>query len=205
MTILKTPTWSPWPMPPDPVRRFTVDEYHQLIHIGMLTEDDDVELLEGWVTQKMARNPPHDSTVNKVTRRLAHVLPADWIVRVQSAITTDDSEPEPDLAVVTGPDDRYVDHHPGPADISLVIEVSDTTLRRDRGQKQKIHARAEIACYWIINLIDRRIEVYSDPTGGGQSPQFRQHKEFARGESVPLTIRGHTIDQVAVTDLLPPP
>src|ERR1700722_1180240 len=81
-------------------RRFSVPEYHRLTEIGILTEDDNVELIEGYIVLKMARNPPHDGTLHRVLKQLLKLLPAGWDVRIQSAITLSDSEPEPDLAVV---------------------------------------------------------------------------------------------------------
>jgi Uma2 family endonuclease len=205
VTMLTTPTRTPWPMAPAPVRRFTVDEYHQLIQIGMMSGDEQVELLEGWITQKTAHNPPHDATVGKISRRLAGILPNDWIVRVQSAITTADSEPEPDHVVAPGPDDRYADHHPGPGEIALVIEVADSTLARDRGQRLRLYARAGIECYWIVNLIDRQIETYTDPTGPGATPQYRNHKDHGPGDAVPVSVNGRSLGTIPVVDLLPPP
>src|SRR4051812_40189587 len=95
------------PPPAGPLRRFTVDEYHRMIRTGILTEDDPVELLEGWIVLKMPHNPPHDATVDQSREVLQAALPAGWRVRVQSAITLSDSEPEPDLVVVPGPAARY--------------------------------------------------------------------------------------------------
>src|SRR5882762_3647803 len=89
-------------MPPLPVRRFTVAVYHRMIDVGLLTEDEPVELLEGWIVPKMPRNPPHDGTIQRINKRLGRCLPPGWDLRVQSAVTTADSEPEPDLAVVRG-------------------------------------------------------------------------------------------------------
>src|SRR5438132_62975 len=89
-------------------RRFSVAEYHRLIQIGILTEDDNLELLEGYLVHKMSRNPPHDGTIQKVMKRLLRFHPAGWEVRVQSAITLPESEPEPDLAVVRGDENTYL-------------------------------------------------------------------------------------------------
>ena len=104
-TIVAAP--GPPAPPPEPVRRFTVDEYHRMIQLGILKEGDPVELLEGWIVAKMARNPPHDVVVGLVQAALSAVLPSTWICRGQSAVTTSDSEPEPDVAVVAG---RFVLH-----------------------------------------------------------------------------------------------
>src|SRR4051812_21590777 len=84
--------------PPLPLRRFTVAEYHRMIETGILSEDDDVELLDGWIAQKMSCNPPHDAALGLVQAALMAVLPGEWICRGQSAVTTSESEPEPDVA-----------------------------------------------------------------------------------------------------------
>src|SRR5215208_5522260 len=89
-------------IPPGPMRPFSVSEYGRMIETGVLAEDDPVELLEGWIVFKMTRNPPHDVAVALTGKLLIRVLPAGWHVRSQSAITTQDSQPEPDVAVVRG-------------------------------------------------------------------------------------------------------
>src|ERR671939_923995 len=98
-------------------RRFTVDEYHRLTELGILTEDDNLELIEGYLVLKMPRNPPHDGTIHRVLKRLVKLLPPGWDVRVQSAVTLVDSEPEPDLAVVREDPCGYLTRHPTAADI----------------------------------------------------------------------------------------
>src|SRR5262245_478373 len=95
------------------MRRFSVREYHSMIDNGILTENDPVELLEGWIVSKMPHDPEHDSSIDKIAEALREILPKSWRIRVQSAITTGDSEPEPDITVARGPADRYDDRHPG--------------------------------------------------------------------------------------------
>src|SRR5437763_15563615 len=100
-------------------RRFSVAEYHRLIQMGILTEDDNLELIEGYLVLKMARNPPHDAVLHRTAKQLMRWLPGAWDFRIQAALTLADSEPEPDLAIVrTSPDD-YETHHPGPPDTGL--------------------------------------------------------------------------------------
>jgi Uma2 family endonuclease len=190
--------------PPEPVRRFTVDEYHRMIHLGILKEDDPVELLEGWIVAKMPRNPPHDVAVALTQAALSAALPQAWICRGQSAVTTIDSEPEPDIAVVRGPIRRYVTNHPGPADLGLVVEVADSTLARDRTLKARLYARAIIPIYWIVNIPDRQIEVYSDPIGAAAAEShYRQRQDFDVTGAVPLVLDGRAIATIPVRDLLP--
>src|SRR5947199_4694152 len=97
-------------------RRFTLDEYHRLIELGILTEDDNLELIEGYLVLKMARNPPHDGALHRTLKRLLKALPAGWDIRVQSAVTLTLSEPEPDLVVVRPAAEDYARPHPGRAD-----------------------------------------------------------------------------------------
>jgi Uma2 family endonuclease len=184
-------------------RRFSVAEYHKLIDIGILTEDDNLELLEGYLVLKMARKPPHDATIQKVAKKCLRVLPPDWDLRIQSAITLAESEPEPDVAVVRGDENRYITRHPGPADIGLLIEVSDSTLDGDRADKGRIYARARIPFYWIINLVDRQVEVYSDPSGPTAVPAFAKRTDYRIGDNVPLQLDGTTVATLPVQDLLP--
>ena len=184
-------------------RRFSVAEYHRLIQIGILTEDDNLELLEGYLVHKMTRNPPHDSALHRTLKRLNRLLTAGWDVRVQTAVTLTQSEPETDLAVVREDVDEYATRHPGPADIGLVIEVADTTLLGDRTDKGRIYARAGIECYWIVNLHDAQVEVYTGPSGPTASPGYGQRKDHRVGDTVPLVLDGVQAAAIAVTDLLP--
>ncbi len=184
-------------------RRFSVAEYHQLIDIGLLTENDNLELIEGYLVLKMSRNPPHDSSIHLALRKLLRCLGPDWSVRIQSAITLSDSEPEPDLAVVRGDERRYTVHHPTPADVGLVIEVADSTLLGDRADKGRIYSRAGIANYWIINLIDRQVEVYSSPSGPGASAAYGHRTDYGAADQLPLVLDGIVVASIAVRELLP--
>jgi Uma2 family endonuclease len=183
-------------------RRFSVAEYHRLTELGILTEDDNLELLEGYLVHKLARNPPHDSTIHRTLKRLVRALPPGWDVRIQSAVTLPDSEPEPDLAIVNEDPGDYALRHPTAAEIGLVIEVADSTLLGDRADKGRIYSRAVIPIYWIINVIDRQIEVYSSPSGPTLSPGYAHRQDHCVGDAVPLMLAGHTVATLAVQDLL---
>jgi Uma2 family endonuclease len=185
------------------MRRFTVSEYDRMIDIGILTEEDPVELLEGWVTYKMPRTPRHDLRIELARRAIDRVLPDTWCSRDQKGIRLSESAPEPDVAVVLGPPVRYDDHHPGPSEIGLIVEVANTTLDLDRTTKCRIYAHDSIPSYWIINLIDQQVEVYTDPTGPGPSATYRQRKDYRSGDAVLLVLGGQTIGTLNVPDLLP--
>lgn len=196
------PPWNIFEPPPVPVRRFTVDEYHRLGETGVLTDDDRVELLEGWIVPKVIHHPRHDATVDQAHGVLRPELPGGWRIRIQSAITTADSEPEPDLAVVRGPASRYATRHPTPEDIALVVEVADSSLDDDRTLKARLYARAGIAVYWLINVVDGSVAVYSDPSSSGPKPAFRSQRVYRPGEAVPLVIAEQETARISVQELL---
>ena len=110
-------------IPNDLIFRLSIEQYHAIIQAGIFTDDDSVELLEGWLVFKMPKNPPHRVTTRLVRTALENILPAGWYVDSQEPITLSNSEPEPDLVVVRGETRQYLDRHPGAEDIALIIEV----------------------------------------------------------------------------------
>ncbi len=183
--------------------RFSVARYQRMIETGILTAEDKVELLENYVVLKMPRNPRHDSTVQRILRPLLRPLPADWDLRIQSAITLIDSQPEPDFAVVRGSAADYANHHPGAAEIGLAIEVADSSLLRDQRDKSRIYARGGIPCYWIVNLVDRQIEVSTQPSGPTATPSYSSFQTYQSGDAVPLVLDANPVGMVPVADVLP--
>jgi Uma2 family endonuclease len=190
-------------VPTEPIWRLTVEQYHEMITAGILTEDDPVELLEGWLVLKMPKHPPHAVVTRLTQKALDRVVPPGWDVRVQDPLTTDTSEPEPDVAVTRGDTRDYLDRHPSPKDVAIAIEVSETSLARDRGLKKRIYARARIPVYWIINLINRRVEVYSSPSGPAKKPDYRRCQVLDHDDEVPVIIDGRSVGVLRVSDLLP--
>ncbi len=177
-------------IPTDFVCRLSVEQYHEMARAGILGEDAPVELLDGWVVPKMIKNPPHSAITELVRWALEQSLPTGWFTRCQEPITLAASEPEPDVAVVRGQRRDYLDRHPGPQETALVVEVADVSLRRDGTTKKRLYAEAGIAVYWIVNLLNRRIEVYSNPSGPAESPDYRTRRDYASTDVVPLTIEG---------------
>lgn len=190
-------------MPADPVWRLSVDQYHAMIRAGILTDDDPVELLEGWLVPKMPKNPPHRAATRLARKALEGLVPAGWYVDAQEPITLEDSEPEPDVTIIRGDTRQYLDRHPGAKDLALLVEVSDTTLNRDRGTKKRLYAAATVPVYWIINLEEKQGEIYTDPTGPSAEPDYRQRHDYALAAVVPLVIEGREAGRLAVRDLLP--
>lgn len=190
-------------IPTDVIWRFSVDQYHAMIQASILTEDDPVELLEGWLITKMPKNPRHTLVTQLARDLLASLLPPGWYINIQEPITTAESEPEPDVVVVRGERRQYPDHHPGPQDIALVIEVADSSLRRDQTLKKRIYAAAGISVYWIVNLIDGQIEVYSEPSGSHEQPDYHQQQNYGLEDAVPVVVDGQEVGRLSVQDLLP--
>lgn len=184
--------------PPFPVHRFSVEDYHRLCEVGLLDEDAPVELLEGWIAPKMPHSPLHDATVHALQKLLMQLL-LGWEVRVQSAVVTADSEPEPDIAVVIGPGSRYRDHHPSTGEILLIVEVADSSLLKDR-RKSAVYSSIEVPAYWIVNLQDRSIEVRQEPDPAGRA--YRTVRTFRDGETIDIADAGNVLATIAVTDVL---
>lgn len=200
-TRYRTPTL--FKVPADPIWQLSVDQYHQMIQTGILTDDDPVELLAGWLVTKMPKNPPHRLVTQLTREALASLLPVGYYVDDQEPMTTDESEPEPDVMIVRGLRRDYRDCHPGPRDIAVVIEVSDTTLQRDRTLKKQIYARGSIPIYWIINLPEQQIECYTHPSGPAEQPDYQQRHDYHPSEHIPVRIGEQIIGQLTIADLLP--
>ncbi|MEG4057755.1 MULTISPECIES: Uma2 family endonuclease [unclassified Microcoleus] len=190
-------------IPNDLILRLSIEQYHAIIQAGILTDDDSVELLEGWLVFKKPKNPPHRVTTRLVRTALENIVPRGWYVDSQEPITLSNSEPEPDIVVVRGDTRQYLDRHPGAEDIALIIEVSDTTLQRDRTVKKRIYARAGIAIYWIVNLVEGLVEVYSQPLVEVEQPDYSQRLDFGRSAVIPIIIEGIEMGAIAVNSLLP--
>ena len=189
--------------PDDFIWRLSVEQYQEMIRAGILTADDPVELLEGWLVYKMPKNPPHRIATRLTQDALETIVPAGWYVDSREPITLDDSEPEPDVTIVRGETRSYRDRHPGSTDVALVVEVADATLDRDCGAKKRLYARAGIAVYWIINLAENLLEVYTGPSGPTEEPDYRQRRDYTLSDLVPVVIEGSEVGRIAVRDLLP--
>jgi Uma2 family endonuclease len=190
---------------PAPPYRFTVEQYERMTEVGILTGKDHVELIEGLIVENvdiMTTNPPHSVGIGCTRDAVAAVLPPEWIPWEQRAIRLFTSEPEPDVGVVRGPIRRYVKSHPTPADIGMLIEVADSSLAYDREVKGPLYARARIPHYWIVNIPERKLEVYGDPKGG-KAARYQRHRDLGPVELVPLILEGREIGQIRVRDLLP--
>lgn len=184
-------------------RKMSVAEYDKLIELGYLSDEDAIELLEGHMVLKMPINPPHEFATNALFRRLDRLVPAGWTVRCQVSVRLPESRPEPDLSVARGDERTFSTRSPEPGELGLVMEVAESSLRRDQQDKFRIYARDRVPVYWVVNLIDRRVEVYTNPNGPGDDPRYHTLRVFPAGDAVPVELDGVAVGTIPVADILP--
>ncbi|HEY2415275.1 MAG TPA: Uma2 family endonuclease [Pirellulaceae bacterium] len=197
-------TFTAYPVPVDSLKRFTITEYHSLIKLGILAEDGSCELLKGLVVHKMGKNRRH-SLVTRRLREMVQRLLADCncYVDSQEPLVALDSEPEPDVYAVRGKAEDYQSEQPAAKDVPLVIEVAEATLGNDRLAKKLIYAEASIPVYWIVNLLARQVEVYTQPSGPAAQPDYASREIHDEGAEVPVVVDGREIGRLKVKDILP--
>ena len=184
-------------------RRWTRIEYEKLIDLGIFRAGESIELIGGELIVSEPQGALHYTAILKTARALEVVFGAGWVVRTQGPIgLDDDSEPEPDVAVVRGSLEDYRAAHPSRP--VLTVEVAESSLAGDRERKGGAYGRAGLADYWIINLIDRVLEVYREPAADPSSPfgwRYARREVFRPPASVrPLAMPSAAI---RVADLLP--
>ena len=178
-------------------------EYDRLIDHGFLDEDEPIELLDGLLLVKEPQSSPHRTAVGLVAEALRVAFGTGWFVQVQSPIGLDDrSEPEPDLAVVAGAPRDYVDEHP--ARPALIVEVAMSGLRIARGRKARAYARAGLADYWIVNVVDRVLEVHREPRRRDRASRRSVYASVATlwADDI-VTPLAAPLARIRVVDLLP--
>ena len=166
-----------------PVRRFSVEEYHRIVEAGILDEDERVELIDGWILEMSPIGSQHAAYVSFLNRKL-RAVEETAIVRIHDPIILDDeTEPQPDIAVVKLKANAYADSHPHSEDVSLLIEVADTSLEEDRLIKLPRYADSGVSEVWIFNLIENIVEVYREPlTLANGIPGYHRRTDFGVGE-----------------------
>ncbi len=207
---MTTPAKAPAPAPasatsaPAPVksretRKFTVAEYYRMAEAGILRPDERVELIEGELIVMPPIGPRHSGSVNLATWIFPRLANDRFIVQIQNPVHLgEDSEPEPDVALLRLREDYYTTAHPVPADVLLVIEVADSTLAYDREVKVHLYGRAGIPEAWVLNLPEDCIERFAEPGPEG----YAQRTVCRRGERLaPVSLPDL---ELALDDLLPP-
>ncbi len=179
-------------------RRFTVEEYHWMARVGILGEDDRVELVDGEITEMVPIGHGHAVCVMLLNGAFSRLLGDAAVVSVQNPVHLNEySEPLPDLALLKPPAASYLSGHPRPQDIFLLVEVAQTSNESDRRVKVPLYARAGVREVWLLDLEQRTITAYQDPTPEG----YRSAQVFRRGESIsPAAFPDRTLP---LADLLP--
>ena len=150
-------------------RRFTRAEYEKLIELGVFQPGEAIELIGGELMVAEPQGAAHYTAILKIAKALEAAFGPGWVVRTQGPIGLDeDSEPEPDIAVVPGSPDDYGRAHPSRA--ALTVEVAESSLALDRQRKGSLYARAGLPDYWVLNLVDRVLEVYREPVPDSAAP-----------------------------------
>jgi Uma2 family endonuclease len=176
----------------------TVEEYERMAAAGVL-DNPRVELINGYLVKKMGKNPPHVWVVDAIIEALRATLPLMWCRKEDPVRIPDFDEPEPDVAVVRGNRDDYRDRIPEPKDIVLLVEVAESTLDRDQGEKRRAYARGGVPVYWIINLVACQVELYANPAAG----DYQTLQVFKREEEIPVLIEGVEVGRILASEVLP--
>jgi Uma2 family endonuclease len=186
---------------PSPLYRLTVEQYEAMVESGAFKASDRLHLINGYLVAKMTQNPPHVVADELCGGVLMRLIPPGWHVLAGKPIRLPgrDSEPEPDRCVVRGTIRDFEDRHPGPDDIAMIVEVADSSLAEDREMGTAVYGPCAVPIYWIVNLVHRQVEVYSDPGPQG----YRARVDFPVGEVVPVVIDGAHVGQVVVDDIMP--
>ncbi len=181
------------------LRLFTAEEYQRLAEIGILDEDERVELIEGRIVQMPPKNVKHTAATTRTNRYFNRLFGDRVIIKVQDPILLNDfSEPEPDIVLAAPPDERYLEHHPAPKDIFLVLEIADGSLAYDRDVKCPLFAQNGIIQFCLLNVRDRELEDYRDPGPNG----YRSKQTYTENQSFNLVAFPKV--SIRVKDLLPP-
>ncbi len=181
--------------------RLSVDQYDAMVEKGILPETNRFELIEGCIVEKEVKSPEHSAGSEACWRTIDRSLPAGWHVRIEKPVRVPDraSEPEPDVSVARGVFEDYLEHHPGPQDIALVVEITRSTVAKDRALA-RVYGPGGIPVYWIVNVPTRRLEVYVSQEPGPYPPPII----LGEKQTVDLTIAGQIVAQIPVSSLFPP-
>ncbi len=184
--------------------RLTVSQFKAMIDAGVFQDGARVELLAGILVEKMTKNDPHDYAVDYLGKELDLRLAPAWIAREEKSVELGHRwRPEPDIALVRGPRDRYAQAAPQAADIALIAEVSDTSTSKDRKLKWRKYAAARIPYYWILLIGKKQIEVHSRPTGRGASAKYQDVVTYAAGSEVPVIVDDKEVTRIAFSAVMP--
>lgn len=189
-----------WVPAVDSIYRLSVEQYEAMVASGVFKKRDRLELINGFLVSKMTEHPPHAVASTMLWEAILRILAPGWHLRLDKPLRIPEckSVPEPDLVMVRGSVQDYLDAHPGPADVGLVVEVADSSLELDRAM-MAVYGGTGIPVYWIVNLVDRQLEVYSGPRTTG----YASREILKSGDAVSLIHEGALLGKIFVDELLP--
>jgi Uma2 family endonuclease len=197
-TITETSVLPDAPWLPSPLYRLTLDQYEAMVASGAFTAKDRFHLINGFLVAKTTQNDPHSTADELCGEALSRLIPAGWHVRASKPVRLPpDSKPEPDRCVVRGTIRDYSNRSPGSANVGSIVEVSDSSLLEDQ-KVALVYAASGIPVYWIVNLVERQVEVSADPSPVG----YQSSRYYRVGQDVPVVLDGVEVGQIAVADLL---
>jgi Uma2 family endonuclease len=176
--------------------RLSVGQYHDMIRMGIFSEDDRVELIEGQLVKQMPKNPPHSSMMVRLGKLLRPIEARGMWVRCEQPMTLGESEPEPDFAIGTGDDSKFTIDHPTAGEVEMVIEVADTSLDFDRTTKLAMYARAGIASYAIIVIEAKKVELFTGPRADGS---YDTRVELQSTDVLPVVVKRQVIGEIELS------
>jgi Uma2 family endonuclease len=186
-----------------PRRDLGVDEYRQKAALGELGESSPEELLEGNIVRKESQSLRHEASLEAFQQLFKVMLPEGTHARIQQPLDLGESKPEPDVAVVRNTLDNYATRHPVATEVSLIVEVADASLAKDRRLKARIYARAGILTYWLLNVMDRQLEIFTNPSGPVQMPGYHEHRTYRVEDRISLVIGLSDLGTIRIGDLIP--
>ena len=152
----------------------------------------------------MPKNQPHQFALIQLNRLMLRLVPDDWTVSPEGSIALDETRvPIPDLAVLRGGPREYQSRRPAAADAAILVEIADTSIRKDLGPTLAAYAAASIPVYWVVNFNARRVEVYGGPSSESGRSTYADRREYGPGDSVPVVLAGAEVGRLAVNDILP--
>ena len=183
--------------------RVDIRQYLAMIGAGVF-RDAHVELLGGIPVEQMTKYAPHNFAARQLGLLLSGMIPTGWLISEEKSLALSRLwRPEPDIAIIRGPNDRYRHRDPIASDVALLIEVADSSYASDRGEKWRAYASSRIPVYWIANLNRGQIEVYRGPIGRGKKASYLQLDIHASDDEVPVVIDGREAGRTLVRDILP--
>ncbi len=184
--------------------RISSDQFERMIETGLIPDGDDLELVRGRLYRRVKKEP-HNFVVGQVAESLRRILPDGFNVREEKSLRHDPRTlPEPDVVVARGRAGEYRPQPPSTSEVPMIVEVCHNSRKADYHDKLRIYATAGVPLYWIVDLHERKIDVYSEPRSSASPASYARLASFSEDSSTPVALDGREIGRIVVKDLLPP-